>query len=308
MQKIYAIVLTFNNYIDTCDCIKSLIKNQYPLSGIVVVDNHSTDKSIQKLQKDFNLEEIVHFIFNKSNFGFAKGVNIGIRFSLKQGADCVFLINNDAIVDPLCIELLIDELKRNSPGSMASIAGPRIFYHKEPKKVWSSGGYFNRLKTGVIVPEKNQINEEVDDKIKKVSFLTGCCMLIKKEAFEEVGFFDESYFMYEEDVDFCFRTIKKGFNILYVPRALAWHKISSTLKERISPFVFYNMSRSRLIFFRKNFSFFYFLYACLIHFFIYTPYRIIQACRWQEKAWQSISAWMKGTKDGFTVALRFSKN
>ncbi|MBU4510116.1 glycosyltransferase family 2 protein [bacterium] len=304
MPKIYAIILTLNNYSDTCDCIKSLIKSQFPLTSIVVVDNHSTDGSIQKLQKDFYLEDRVHFILNKNNLGFAKGANIGIHFSLKQGASYIFLINNDAIVDPLCTELLLKELNKNPSNGMA---GPRIFYHKEPNKIWHSGGYFNRLKTGVIIPEKNKLNNEVDDKIIKVSFLTGCCMLIKREAFEKVGFFDESYFMYEEDVDFCFRTIKKGFNILYVPKAHVWHKISSTLKERTSSFVFYNMSRSRLIFLRKNFSFFYFLYACLIHFLIYTPYRIIQACRRQEKTWQSILAWMKGTKDGLTIALRFSK-
>ena len=305
MPKIYAIILTLNNYSDTYDCIKSLIKSQFSLTSIVVVDNHSTDRSIQKLQKDFYLEDRVRFILNKNNLGFARGANIGIHFSLKQGADYIFLINNDTIVDPLCIELLISELKKNFSDGMA---GPRIFYHEEPNKIWHGGGYFNRLKTGVIVPEKNKLNNKVDDKIIKVSFLTGCCMLIKREAFKKVGFFDESYFMYEEDVDFCFRTIKKGFNILYVPKAHVWHKISSTLKDRTSSFVFYNMSRSRLIFFRKNFSFFYFLYACLIHFLIYTPYRIIQACRQQEKTWQSILAWMKGTRDGLTIALRFSKD
>jgi GT2 family glycosyltransferase len=304
MPKIYAIILTLNNYSDTYDCIKSLIKSRFPLASIVIVDNHSTDGSIKKLQKGFYSEDRVQFILNNNNLGFAKGVNIGIHFSLKQGADCVFLINNDAIVDPLCIELLLNELKENPYSGMA---GPRIFYHKEPDKIWHSGGYFNRLKTGVIVPEKNKLNVELDNKIKKVSFLTGCCMLIKREVFKKTGFFDESYFMYEEDVDFCFRTIKKGFNILYVPKAHVWHKISSTLKDRTSSFVFYNMSRSRLIFFRKNFSFFYFLYACLIHFFIYTPYRIIQACRGQEKTWQSILGWMKGTKDGLINASKVSK-
>lgn len=305
MQKIYAIILTLNNYFDTCDCIKSLMESQFPLTSIVVVDNHSTDGSIQKLQKVFYLEDKVCIILNKNNLGFAKGANIGIRFSLKQGADYIFLINNDAIIDPLCIELLINELKKNTSNGMA---GPRIFYHEEPNKIWHGGGYFNRLKTGIVIPEKNKINNELDDKIKKVSFLTGCCMLIKREVFKKVGFFNESYFMYEEDVDFCFRTIKKGFNILYIPKAHVWHKISSTLKDRASPFVFYNMSRSRLIFLRKNFSIFYFLYACLIHFLIYTPYRIIQVYAWQEKTWQSILAWMKGTKDGLTIALRFSKD
>lgn len=304
MPKIYAIVLTLNNYSDTSDCIKSLMESQFPLANIIVVDNHSIDGSIQKLQKDFYSEDRVRFILNKNNLGFAKGANIGIRFSLKKGADYIFLINNDTIVDTLCIELLISELKRNPSDGMV---GPRIFYQEEPDKIWHGGGYFNRLKTGIIVPEKNKLNHELDDKIKKVSFLTGCCMLIKREVFKKVGFFDESYFMYEEDVDFCFRTIKKGFNILYVPKAHVWHKISSTLKDRTLPFVFYNMSRSRLIFLGKNFSFFYFLYACLIHFLIYTPYRIIQAFRRQEKTWQSILAWMKGTKDGLTIALRFSK-
>jgi len=201
MKKIYAIVLTFNNYSDTYDCLKSLIKSQFPLAGIVVVDNHSTDKSIQQLQKHLYLEDRVHFILNKNNLGFAKGANIGIRFSLKQGADYNFLINNDTTVDPLCIELLIGGLEGNPSNGMA---GPKIYYHQEPGKIWSSGGYFNRLKTGVIVPEKNKLDIGLDDNIKKISFITGCCMLIKKELIEKVGFFDETYFIKKEFFIFLF--------------------------------------------------------------------------------------------------------
>jgi len=305
ISKIYAIVLTLNNYSDTYDCIKSLMKSRFPLAGIVVVDNHSTDESIQKLQKKLYKKDQIYIILNKDNFGFAAGINIGIRFALKRGAEYIFLINNDTIVDPLCVELLISELEKNPYNG---IAGPRIFYHNKPNKIWHGGGYFNKLKTGIIIPEKNKFNDELDDEIKKVSFLTGCCMLIKKDIFKKVGFFDERYFMYEEDVDFCFRITRKGFNILYVPKARVWHKISSILKDRTSPFVFYNLSKNRLIFLRKNFSFFYFLYSCLIHFMIYTPYRIIQAYKGQKKVGPSMAAWVKGTKDGLINALKVSKH
>lgn len=303
--KIFAIIVTLNNYDDTKDCLISLLDSDLRLAGIVVVDNGSTDGSIEKLKKHFFCVPNVHFIVNNRNLGFAKGVNIGLRFAASQNAHYIALLNNDVIIDKNCLKLLVEESHRRSS---VGIAGPRIHYFKSPECIWHGGGYFNYLKAGVSIPEKNKKikNETYGNKAKEVTFISGCVMLIKSSVFDKIGFFDEDYFLYEEDLDFCLRTLRAGFKILYVPYAKAWHKIDSVAKDRTSAFVLYHMARSRLLVLRKNFSLLYFFYGLFIHLFLYTPFRFWQILQ-GSKSLESIFAWLHGTWVGFREALCKSK-
>jgi len=293
--KIFAIILNWNNYNDTKDSIESLQKSSLPLNGIIVVDNGSQDGSIELLKKDFENAPFIHFIYNPKNYGFAKGMNVGIRHALNQESEFVFLLNNDAVADVRCVEKLYSAML-NDP--LIGIAGPGIFYYTYPEQIWHGAGYFSWLRSGPVVPEKNLWPENGLSHAQSVFFLTGCALLIKRELFEKIGLLDEDYFLYTEDLDFCLRAVKSGFKLIYVPEAKVWHKISPTLKNRVSPLVMYNMARSRIIFLRKNFPLWYFIYGFLAHLVAYTPYRIWQARR-SKKPWESILAWFRGTISGF---------
>jgi GT2 family glycosyltransferase len=292
-------VLNWNNYIDTRECIESLRQSSYPLEKIILIDNASQDGSIELLQKEYGKSVDIHIIRNNANYGFAGGVNVGIRYALKQGAKLIFLVNNDAIVDVSCIKNLYTAMKESSN---IGIAGPRIFYYKESKRIWHGGGFFNWFKTGMVVPEKDKLVEECETKTKEVTFLTGCAMLIKREVFETIGLFDEDFFLYGEDMDFCLRAFKARFKLLYVPSAKVWHKIETVAKSRTAPFILYHMARSRILWLRKNFSWLYFLYGLLVHLLLYTPFRflqIIQGSRSLESMW----AWLRGTWAGLICKI-----
>jgi len=295
-QKIYAVIVTWNNYVDTRECLNSILSSTLCLSGIVIVDNGSQDGSIEKLKEDFANNSIMHFILNGENLGFAAGVNIGIRFALEHGANYIFLLNNDAVVDKNCVEYLVRKMN-DSPS--IGITGPRVFYYEDPQRIWHGGGYVSRIKTGVIIPEKNKLVEECGTEIREVTFLTGCAMLIRREVFERVGFFEEEFFMYGEDVDFCLRATRAGFKLLYVPRAKVWHKIVA--RPRITPFVLYHTARNRLLRLRKNFSIPYFLYAALIHTVVFTPYWVLKASK-QRDPLALMKAWGRGTLSGLLQA------
>ncbi len=296
-KLIYAIVLNWNNYSDTRESIESIRMSTYPITQIVLVDNASNDESIEQLQGDYAEDAAVHIIRNEANYGFARGVNVGIRYALARGAEFVFLLNNDAIVDRWCIQVLVSSLEENAT---AGIAGPMVLYHADPDRVWQGSGNFSLIKTGVVNPAKNRLQTSLAagaQRIQKASFLTGCAMLIRSQIFDKAGLFDADFFFYDEDVDFCLRVARAGFELLHVPQARSWHKIGKVAKDRTSPFVMYHLARSRMLVLRKNFSVVYSAYGLLMHLLLYTPYRMLQILQ-GSRSLSAARAWAEGTRDG----------
>jgi len=297
---IYAVVLHWNNYVDAKECIYSLLKCSQ-LDEIIVVDNASNDGSLEKLKKEFAKKPSIVFIINKENFGFAKGINVGVNQILKTkiNARYIILLNQDTVVDYKFVEECY-KVMENKPN--AGMVGPRIYYYNNPNKIWHGGGYFNLLKSGVINPEKNKYEWECDKIIKRVNFLTGCVLFVKREVFDKVELFAEDYFLYEEDVDFSLKVHKAGFEMYYVPTAKVWHKISNIAQDRIHPFVMFNLARSKVIFLRRNFPWYYFLYGFVLHLLIYTPFRLCQATK-RSHSWKSGWAWFNGSWQGLRQRL-----
>lgn len=296
-SDIFVVILTWNNYDDTWRSVTSVLSSSVDVS-VVVVDNGSSDGSIERLKAEFLGEARVRFIRTGRNLGFAGGVNVGIRFALANGARAVFLLNNDAIVDKECLKQLVDAAFSDPS---IGIAGPRIFYWESSERIWQGGGHFCKAKTGVVVPEKNKRASECQAQTRYVTFLTGCAVLIKREVFEKIGLFDEAYFLYEEDVDFCLRASRSGFKLLYVPSASAWHKIGSVARERTSPSALYHMARSRILLLRKHFRGPYLWYGLLVHLLGYTPFRLFQALSGSRRP-ESAAAWVRGTFAGLLIA------
>lgn len=299
-NNVWAIILNWNNGFDTVDCIKSLKRSVLPITNIVVVDNGSSDRSVEYLKNYYCKDNSVLFLKNKTNVGFGPGIKKGIINSLENGADYIFLVNDDAIVDNYC---LAEMVKNGDNDCNVGILGPRIFYSTKPSVVWQGGGYFNYWTGGNVVPEKNRPPKAYNSQAVSVTFLTGCIMLIKSKVFEKIGYFDDDIFFYEEDVDFCLRALKAGFILNYVPSAIAWHKVEGI---RITPFAFYNRARSRIIVLRKNFNIIYVWYGILVHIILFTPYKIYQSIK-SEKPLETLVAWFKGSIDGVSAKLHYKE-
>ena len=294
-HSIYVVVLNCNNYTDTRECIESIRQSLYPIDRIILVDNGSRDNSIEKLEENYRQSSKLEIIRNRINEGFARGVNVGIRRALDDGAEYILLVNNDAIIDMECVTKLCKIAERSDD---VGIVGPRIFYFTDNERIWQGGGYFSKLKSGIISPEKNRLAKQCADvKEREVAFLSGCVMLVRRMVFERIGLFNEDLFIYEEDVEFCLRARTAGFRISYVPSARAWHKINNIVKDRTSSFVLYHLARSHLIMLRKSFPPWYFLYGFVVHLLVYTPYRMWQILQGSRSLNAALS-WLKGTIDG----------
>ncbi len=241
--KVVIVVLTWNNYDDTKACIESLKGITYPNCSIVVVDNHSTDGSAEKLKQTAG----IHLLQNDANLGFAAGNNVGIEFAMQGKADYILLLNNDTIVDAGFLTALVNDASEHKS---AGVLGSKIYYFNDRRKIWSAGGGISKLTKRTFQYGENKIDHGQFDVTREVGFVSGCCMLIKREVVEKIGALDPDYFMYYEDVDFCLRARQAGFSVLFVPDSVIWHKVSAATNRAFRDY--YRM-RNYFLFLKRNY-------------------------------------------------------
>jgi len=239
LPLVYVVILNWNRKDDTIECVSSLMGVDYPNFRIVVVDNGSDDGSVEALKAKFPALEV---IVNDGNLGYAVGNNIGIGHALQQGADYVFLLNNDTVVHQ---HLVAELVKVGEADPRAGVLVPKIYFYGSTSRIWSAGP--KRRIVSITLGRGNSIY----GKQREVKYATGCAMLVKKEVFKEVGIFDPVYFIYQEDNDFSKRVREGSYKIIYVPTAEMWHKVSASTQGD-SWTRWYHRARSTVHFYRKN--------------------------------------------------------
>lgn len=243
---VYIIIVNYKGLNDTLECLMSLKLLKYNNFRIAILDNNVLDFEARQLSLKFG--DWIDVIWNGKNLGFSGANNIGIRYVLKKGAEYVLLLNNDTVVsEDFLLKLLLTAINNEKAG----IAVPKINFYLPKNKVWYGGGkiFFLTGDAGHIgYNEENLLLKETE-----TDFATGCCMLIKKEVFSKIGFFNENYFMYYEDTDFCLRARKKGFKIFLSPNSLIWHKEKSANGAFLDK-KYYYLTRNKLYCIQNSFS------------------------------------------------------
>jgi hypothetical protein len=224
--KVFIVILNWNNCEDTSESLSSIKKISYTNYKIVLVDNGSTDNSVQRLKSEYPFIDI---IINKENLGFAAGCNVGIRYSLEQGADCILLLNNDAVIEQNSLSVAVKTLFSDK---RVGIVGGKIKQYYNPSYIDTTGikhiiwpaMFMKSVGAGKL--DKGQFNSR-DVRIA----VSGALMLIKREVFEKVGLLPEEFFFGVEDVDFCLTARKNGFLVIYEPCFIAYHKGNRSTKK-----------------------------------------------------------------------------
>ena len=254
-SNIGLVLINYNGLDDTKECLKSINKfySHIEKLQIILVDNnsHITLKDSYLDNLDLN---IVH-IKNHMNKGFTGGNNIGIKKAIEDGCEYIALINNDTVFVDDSLLKVVNCLKDSSN---FGIIGMINYYYSKPKKVWQAGfrsnlflGYSKKIKTNnnfmTIVP---------------VDYVPGSSMVIRKSVFEENGFFDERYFAYFEEYDFCIRAKKKKMNIGFLNGTKILHKVG---KSSTSSIKLYFRTRNKLLLYHKHGSALGFFIAFTLH-------------------------------------------
>lgn len=222
VQPLVSIILVnYNGYLDTVDCISSLLDLDYDNFKIYVVDNGSTVKATpEQLQYISNHS---NYIWSDNNLGFSGANNLGIDYAMKDNPDYYLLLNNDTEVEPDFLNKLV---KVGSEKDDAGLITGKILWFDDKSRIWYAGGEYN-CETGKTTHfQYDEINNDLDKKIETVTFASGCLLLIPAQVISTVGKMDERMFLYAEDTEYCCRVTKNGLKIYYTNDSVIYHKVS----------------------------------------------------------------------------------
>lgn len=249
---IYIVILNWNSFEDTLNCLESLNSSTYKNYKVIVVDNGSVNQSITVLSE---IENIV-FIKNKNNLGFAGGNNVAINYALAHQADFIWLLNSDAVVAPDCLEKMVAVAAADPSIGLAS---PVLFHLDRPDELQHGGTRLNPKRNGVqeaadLITAQQWQASEPDNVI-----LWGTALLISAPLARQIGGLDEVLFAYSEDTDYSLRSTRAGFKNMTVFDASIWHASTTALRK---PHYYYYTTRNAGLMWRKYTPMLVFLKLC----------------------------------------------
>lgn len=262
-----AIVINWNGAEDTLACLESLHSADPAPANVVVVDNASTDDGVDRIRAWAEAKEIpsrvafvpaapaseespwLTILCSLNNKGFSGGNNVGIGYFLgKKSVTHFLLLNNDAVVD----RKFFGEMQ-NALGASprAGLLTGTIYEHPARDRVWYAGG--REIPFRALIAHNLEVPDSADPR--QTEFVSGCAMMISRELRQELGPLPECYFpLYSEDAEYSYRARAAGFPVLYIPRAIVFHKIGATVgAAKESAYITRTQIRHRVLYVRRNF-------------------------------------------------------
>lgn len=300
--SVWVVTINWNGLDDTLACLESLQRSR--LGGtrleVLVIDNNSHIDPTAPIASRFPAVRVVRA---PRNLGFAGGCNEGSHIAIGGGADYVLLLNNDTLVDPDAVERLVAYAEAHA--NVAAVA-PLICYADQPEVVWFAGaravlslGHFQHRFL-------NRPRSEVRHAPFTTDYLTGCCMLIPRSVVDKLGLFDDEFFAYFEDAEFCLRARAQGYDVACVPTAVIWHKESASTRRDLtegttSPLKHYLCARNRIVAVARHARPVEWLCFLLIG----TPARVIfyLVAFSVRRRWRKLVALVRGVADGLRGRL-----
>lgn len=247
---VYAVVLAWNQLPETLECLDSLLQTTYANIRYLLVDNGSTDQTSEIVAGRFPQVEICRL---EPNVGIARGYNHGIEQALERGADYVMVMNNDTLVHPEMVAYLVQAYRDRPDTGMAM---PKIYhYYGDRRRLWYAGARWRPFPPGIKTIGMDQPDGPRFDQYFNVEFAPSCCLLIPRAAIQKVGQFDPGYYFYFDDWDLSARFRAAGYEILFVPQAHLWHKVSVTTQKSEKPGRWWrSMGKSSVRFYLQHYS------------------------------------------------------
>lgn len=253
-QPVGVVLVNWNGAEHTIPCIESLRAGIAKPDRIVVVDNASQDDSPDLIMRAFPDVELIR---NQENAGFTGANNIGISKLISLGCTYIWILNNDTTIDENCLLTLKSYMGVHPEVSACT---GKILYADPDRLVWYAGAVYNKWTLRFSHRGAREEDGGQYDEIQEVPFVSGCCMFVRREAIERIGMFDDHFFAYYEDGDWCLRAKKEHLRLIYIPQAVIRHKVSATVNKlknqkiggTTSPFSVYITSRNRLYMIRKH--------------------------------------------------------
>jgi GT2 family glycosyltransferase len=290
------ILLNWNSYYHTSNCIRSLKESQGESFDIIVVDNGSNDGSVQQIR--YNFPDVILLGF-EYNLGFAGGNNRGFEYALKNGYEYIMMLNNDVFVQRHFLYHLITYMDFHPE---VGAIQPKIYFNSDRTKIWNGGSKYSSFLGWTYSKRYMRPEGKNQQLLHEVDWITGCALLLRASVLKDVGLLNEKYFIYYEDVDLSFRIKNFGYKLMFHPNSIIYHIAgeSNKLKKKgpegyANPVVHYLNFRNHLWFLR-SWTKWYFWPSVLITYFSYSfavmTYFVLRF------RWKKLFAVSKGISDG----------
>jgi len=286
MPLIYVIIVNWQRPDDTIACVRSIQREEILDLRLLVVDNGSEDDSVQQISAACPTAALLSL---PQNVGFAGGYNAGIDDALTQGADYVFLLNNDTVVEAGAMAALIQTLEQDKRWA---IAVPKICYYDRPDRIWAAGARWDFFPPRVKMVGFGRRDGPRYSGQHELEYATGCALLCRRDVIEAVGGFDPDFVNYQEDYDFCYRVREVGYRLVYVPQAVILHKVSRSLGTA-SPTRWHYLGRNTVLFYRPGRRFTWSTFYIAVLWFV--GREILSGRRTQ------VAAFVRGVRDGLAL-------
>lgn len=239
--KIAVIILTYRTWETTIQSAEAVLAIKSKHVSLLLIDNASPNDSEARLRRRF---PETAFIQTGSNLGYAGGNNVGITWALSNGFDYVLILNNDCIIDPACIDMMLKAAEQDKNVGMVT---PKVYAEKN---IISHAGSNFSWKSSYLTSSRGagQADNGQFDQATESQTATGDCLLVRSQVFKDIGLLDDTYFLYYEDTDFCHRARQAGYNILYQPLAIAVHPGSLSTGGVNKPLGAYYILRNKFYF------------------------------------------------------------
>jgi len=246
---VVATVLNYNGWTDAVECVNSLLSSSYANLKIAVIDNCSTDNSVDELSRLADGKR-VELVKTDANLGSVGGTAFAIRHAMKNNADFIFALSNDLVVPADAIDALVNAMVSDNA---IGVISPKIMYYDRPERIWSCGFLMNHwLARGIDLVNRvgrSPHNAEILD----VDMLIGGVMFLRRALLEQVGFVDERYFFQNEEYEFFDRIRKGGWRVKVAMEPYVLHKIGQTIGVEHYDRWYYG-TRNRLLYIKENLS------------------------------------------------------
>jgi hypothetical protein len=242
------VVLHWGVESDTLACLRSVAATGFPARPLLVVDNGTGVPSDGAIAAVAPEAEVIRL---PENLGYTGGNNVAIRRALARGAEYVVLVNNDATIDAACLDVLVEAAR--AAGPRAAAVGAKVLQAADPTRVWMAYGRLTYRAALVDRVGYGQPDGAAFEEQRWVDWVSGCAVLLTRAALECVGLFDERFFAYHEDVDWCTAARARGYGVLFAPAARVHHRGGgSTAAHGGGAAVRYLCARNTILFARKH--------------------------------------------------------
>lgn len=243
-KKVSIVIANYNckKYVDMC--LMSLAAQTHMNHEVIIVDNLSEDDSVEYIERNY---PDVTLIKLHENMGFGAASNVGAKYAIDRGTDFILFLNFDTKADRDMLEVLLEY------ADACTVVTPWIYNDVDRTRSWYAGG---RLDLTTLWNEQTIFDGQAIREAQEVSFISGCCMMVAPEILSRIGFFDEDYFLYWEDVELCVRLAQNNIKMLYVPDTALYH-VEGGSQARIGEMysAMYYWVRNRLMLAEKHENF-----------------------------------------------------